>query len=201
METIPKIRMENLQNDYGIHKQIPERYEKIALTALSHFPELRAVPIAFKASKTLFPVSSRPFIGRLMVPKQKRAYQIIISKKTVQELSPALLPNLSFSAQVGIIGQQLAHIVEYEQMKTTRILKQGLAYPFYNLRNKYEKSTNCKVIEHGLGWELFDWASEIRKNVEDNPVLQHYSQFYLSPEAILEYIQEHFDERTSSLTI
>jgi len=135
-----------------------------------------------------------------MLPNQKRAYQIIISKKTVQKLSPALLPNLSFRAQVGIIGQQLAHIVEYEQMKTARILKQGLAYPFYNFKNKYEKPTNCKVIEHGLGWELFDWAGETRKNEEDNPLLQHYSQFYLSPEEILNYIQEHFDERTSSLS-
>lgn len=184
-----RIKTETLEEEFGLNKSIPQKHERAILTALAQYPELRPVPIVFKEAPSLLPLSCKPTIPSLLMSQQRRTYKITISTRSLPGLAPILFKNYSFNARVGIIGHELAHVVDYENTSSLDILKMGAKYPFSTFRKRLERSTDLRTIQHGLGWELYAWACEIRKQEDKSDLIQYHNQFYLTPEEIIPYIQ------------
>lgn len=188
-------QLDSLKALYGKNKILPEGHELQALLALSHYPELRDVHVEFVQVETLIPLSSRPKVFSKMVKPEKQKYLVVISTKSTANLENVLLKNLPFNAQVGVLGHELGHTVYYLDKGFWDVLRIGISYLFPGYREKFEKDTDRRTINHGLGNQLYSWAKFIRekddkeKRGEGDNFLDKY---YLTP-AEIRAAMENFD--------
>ncbi len=155
--------IQQLRRDFGSNKLIPEIYELQILLALSHFPELKSVKIDFVEKKVFAPLSALPSISSMVIPLQERKYRVIISEKSNAEMERILLKNLPINAQIGVIGHELSHVVDYNQKSISELMAVAINYgvnPGYHAW--FEKNTDLRTIEHGLGWELYSYSKYVR---------------------------------------
>src|SRR5690606_30567279 len=101
-------KIDSLTKAYGQNKFLPKGFEIATLVALSHYPELKEVNIRFILKETFIPLISRPKISSILKQKKNWEYVVIISDHSNEDMETILLKNLSFNAQVGIIGHELA---------------------------------------------------------------------------------------------
>jgi hypothetical protein len=147
---------------YGRHKRLPQGFERPALIALSHYPELRDTWISFRLGPGKLPYSSRPRLLRsCLFPFQKRRYLIRISTQSTQVRKPTLLGNLSFEGQIGALGHELAHTSYYQTKRFGGLLLDGLRYLRFRHKERFEKMTDEIALQHGLGPYLLQWCREV----------------------------------------
>ena len=177
---------------FGKNKSFDSIYQKQILTALSFFPELKNINIEFKLKNTNTPLSSRPtFFGFFQLAK-KRRYVITISEQTNKKLEPILFKNLSFNAQIGVLGHELSHISDYTNKDFSEISNIFWIEIFSKKEvDKFENKTDHICINHGLGYQLYDWSSYVRNNLKieywrgaDNLKCIIKRERYLNPETI-----------------
>ena len=158
----------DLKREFGRYKQYPQEYEKQVLIALSYYPEIKNTPIHFRIRAKRTPLATRSSWAGLLKSMKKRGYVITISDDTEDMLMPLLYQNLPFNAQVGVIGHELGHIVDFSSMNTLKILKHAAR----NISSKYvdhfEFRTDSICIAHGLGYQLLAWSSYVRQTMHKN---------------------------------
>jgi hypothetical protein len=177
------------------NKIIPEVYKDAIVIALAHYPELTKINIKIKVKKKLAPLAARPKLFSIFLKPAKRKYIITISTSTIKMLQPILLEKLSFNAQVGVLGHELAHVSEFNSKSGFFFVKLALKHVF-NKRaiDRFEYNTDKRCIDHGLGFQLLSWSNEVRQklNLEkwggaNNPKTKR--ERYMNPETILGIIQ------------
>lgn len=183
---------DSLMTSYGANKILPKGFELATLVALSHYPELKNTHIRFILKETFIPLVSKPKIASMFKNKAKWEYEVIISDHSNEEMETILLKNLSFNAQVGIIGHELGHTAYYLDKSIGEMMSIGFNYLYKNYRANFEKDTDKRAVDHGLGWQLYDYSiysralpSMSRENID------WINQFYMSGNKILEYMREH----------
>jgi hypothetical protein len=181
---------------YANRKQIPDDIKCQTLQALSCYSELKETKIIFRYRKRVTPLSSRPLLLSLLRKRENRIYLITISSKTKKRISPILLSNLPFNAQVGVLGHELAHILDFSKKST----KQLITLFFKKFKSKYtdqfEFNTDLICINHGLGFQLYDWSEFVRealnikewKGASDSCNLNEIKQRYMNPQTIEKYM-------------
>ncbi len=180
-----KHSFDSLVSELGYRKELPEGFELQTLLALRHFPELKNTHINFIVKKALIPLASRPSLISLLRQREKRIYRVIISDQSLPQMDAVLLKNLPFNAQVAIIGHELAHAVEYETMNSHQLSAIGLLYFSGSFRASMEKGTDRRTIEHGLGWQLLEYAEHVRKVSGTNDRQTDFmDRFYMNPQEI-----------------
>lgn len=170
-----------LSKEFGQFKELPTGFELQALVALSHYPKLKNTPIHFVFKKGKVAHTSRPKIGSIFKAKQKRTYVITISNEIKPTLENTRLENLSYNAQIGVLGHELAHIVDYSSRNFFELISFGLHYIKKKDIIKTENQTDLTTIKHGLGYQLLQWSKE----VHDLHIADGRGELYLSPEAIV----------------
>ena len=94
------------------------------------------------------------------------------------------------------------NIVEYETKTLLGLLDCLLLYSDKSHGKAYfEKTTDLTTIQHGLGWQLYDWA---KYAMYDNQIAsEEYKAFkqrtYLSPDEIEQYIRHYAKYNTPCL--
>ena len=146
---------------YGQNKELPKGYELQALLALSHYPALRDTRIRFIVDDVSIPLSSRPYWASMFRSAQKRQYLVIIDDQLDGPRDALLLKNQPFNAQVGIIGHELAHTVYYLDRSFFGILGDALCQ-LGDCRINFERATDQRLVEYGLGWQRYDHALFVR---------------------------------------
>lgn len=162
--------------------------------ALMFYPELKNATIKFRIKKTQSPLAARPTFWAIFQKPKNRTYLITISHKTSDRFSPILLENLSFDAQVGVLGHELSHIAFYNQKKGAYFIRLVFMQLNTKAMDKFENETDKRCIEHGLGYQLLSWSTEVReklgiktwRGVDDNAVTE--KERYMSPASILKAI-------------
>ncbi|QHT69769.1 hypothetical protein GXP67_25545 [Rhodocytophaga rosea] len=175
--------IDSLRELYGKNKQLIKAYELQILLALSHYPELKEIPIHYYQEEAFLPLASRPEPFRMLYSKQNWQYNVIISTKSIEAMEPILVKNLPFEAQVGIIGHELAHTSYYLDKSVWQMILIGLNYIFPDFRADFEKNTDRRTIAHGLGWQLLSYAHYARQ-VMPYEETSLGSKYYLSPAEI-----------------
>ncbi|MEM9918816.1 MAG: hypothetical protein AAF990_12010 [Bacteroidota bacterium] len=179
-------QVDDLIGDFGQAKVLPAAYELQALVALSYFPELKDVPIRFALWESPFAHTSRPDWQSMLWPWMERSYTIGIGKQLKTSLAATAFRNLSFNAQIGVLGHELSHIVDYEQKTNAVLMGLGLQYFFEDFQICFERRTDIQTIERGLGYQLLEWSRSV------HPLLtaDGRGHLYLNPEQILTRIEE-----------
>lgn len=189
-------RLQAYKTVFGRFKFMPPIFEKQILLALSFFPELRDSKITFVCKKASSPLSCRPTWLSLFRTKKKRTYKVTISIQTSAKLNPIMFANLPFNAQVGVLGHELSHIVDYQNRSFWGLVGIGLGQIFGSFLDKLEFQTDKRCIEHGLGYQLKAWSEYVRQtlNIErwrgagGNP--KKNKERYMNPDTI----QKHIDQ-------
>jgi hypothetical protein len=173
-----------------INKNIPAQYQNAIRVALMYYPELSTTTINFRVKKQTSLLTARPNFWNLFVAPAKRKYMITISNNTTPYLTPIQLNNLSFNAQVGVIGHELSHIVEYNKKRTLFFVVLGFKHLSKQKIDAFEYATDKRCIAHGLGYQLLAWSTEVRTKLtidkwggSSNLTPKH--ERYMNPETII----------------
>jgi hypothetical protein len=185
-----------LKKEFGNKKQYPPQFERQILIALSFYPELKNTPILFRIRTRHTGLNTRATWPGIFESSRKRHFVITISDSSENMLMPLMFKNLSFNAQVGVMGHELAHATDFLRMTTKQIIMHAIR----NLSAKYidgfEYNTDAICIAHGLGYQLLEYSTHVRKKM--NREYWRGSDFahhpmdierYMNPGTILERIK------------
>ena len=173
---------DSLKQNYGQHKIFIKEFELQTLIALSYYPELKNVPITFCLYNIRTTAEVRPEYFSA-IKNSNRKYIVFISKNVHTE--GVLLKDVSFNAQIGVIGHELAHIVDYEGRSVPSLF--GLAFNYLFMKNhaKYERSIDEQAIKRGLGWQELEFADFMENKSKATARYKHFKKVnYLSSEEI-----------------
>ena len=178
-----------LKADFGKNKIIPAVYEEPILVALSHYSELKDTAIEFKlVQKQSVAYRSTPVFRTIFNRAGKRRYRVSILEQAQPPLQMALLKYCPPETRAGVIGHELAHVLQYERMKRPRLLRFLFLYLLKSARRKIERGADQLTVFHGLGHELFLHACYIRSipgYLRERPSLD---SDYLKPMEIMAYL-------------
>ncbi len=181
-----------MTKEFGQNKILPKGFEIATLVALSHYPELKEVKIRFVLKETFIPLVSRPNITSMFKRKKNWEYLVIISDHSNDDMETILLKNLSFNAQVGIIGHELGHTAYYLDKKIGDMIGVGFNYINKKYRANFEKDTDKRAIDHGLGWQLYDYAIFSRSLPDmTRENIDWIDKYYMNGASIFQYMQHH----------
>ncbi|MDP4290806.1 MAG: hypothetical protein Q8908_06965 [Bacteroidota bacterium] len=168
---------------YGAKKVFVKEFELQALIALSYYPELADVPITFRQRDIKTTMAVRPeYFSALR--NQGRKYIIFIDND-IHNNDGILLRDIPFNAQIGIMGHELAHIMDYEHRSVLGIVMLALNYVTFRNHAQYEKSIDRFAIRRGLGWQELEFADFIENNSKASMKYKHFKKVnYLSPAEI-----------------
>jgi hypothetical protein len=177
-------QIDTLRSQYSNNKFLYEKYELQTLVALSFYPELKNTKISFKRRELKTTMVARPKGIEVFRGKGKRHYIIYINDFPSAKVSS---DSVSFNAQVGVIGHELAHIADYEQISSLKILYVGISYFNKKFKRKFERATDLRTINHGLVWQCYDFALYVH-NSRNAPAeyITYKKKFYMSPKEIKE---------------
>jgi hypothetical protein len=184
---------ELLKQLYGKYKKFPRGYELQTLIALSHYPELKDIPIEFVFEKCHPPLASQPAKSSIFLPAKKRMYVVKISKEAEASIEPVLLRNLTFNQQVGAIGHELGHITDYISKTSIELIGIGIGYFIPHFKTRLESKTDLIAIRHGLGYQILDYAeliAKLKKKYPENKYYRTYYNYYLTPGEIKEKMRQ-----------
>ena len=150
---------------FGNKKEIPQHYEKPILTALSYFPELKDVHIVFKIKKANTALTTKPNFAGVFKRKDHRTYIITISDQIIDTLKPLLLQNLTFEQQVGVIGHELSHVVDFNSKNFPQAIGVGINHISNRYLDEMEFNTDRICIQHGLGKYLLAYSKHVRETM------------------------------------
>lgn len=192
----------NLMNDslkaFAKNKEIPDQYKIPILIALSHFPELKEVSIIFRIKKAYTPLATGPSFGSVFKRKNQRTYIITISNQTVDTLSRLLFQNLTFKEQVGIMGHELSHVVDFNSKNFPQTVINGIGHLSKKYIDKMEFHTDRICIQHGLGQYLLTYSEHVRltmhvhnwRGVDFVNEKNQTHERYMNPDTIEKYMSE-----------
>ena len=183
--------LDSLVCELGYRKELPVGFELQTLLALKHYPELTNTRINFIVKKAFIPLASRPSLISLLRRRDKRTYRVIISDESLPQMESVLLKNLPFNAQIAIIGHELAHAAEYQTLNSYELMYTGVLYVWGSFRASMEKGTDRRTIEHGLGWQLLEYAEHVREVSGSNKKqIDFMDKFYMTPDEIRTHIEQ-----------
>jgi|GEM_PF-5533383 len=166
---------------------LPEYYDQIT-EALSHYPELKNLAIAFRYKNINATLQSR-FRIKGMFSRKNRQYFVLIDND--KHNSGVLFQEAEYAAQVGVLGHELAQIADYHQRNGWQLIRFGLQYMCRPGRRKIERYTDEMAITKGLGRQLYLWNHFI---LEESEACDSYKcfkrRYYLSPDEILRKVNK-----------
>lgn len=186
--TIPSEKLTEIKLELGANKSIPKEFEKQILTALSYYPELKDLHIEFIRSNIKTTMACRPTTASL-TRRYNREYVITIDNDN--EGQGITLDDVPYNAQIGVIGHELGHILDYENRSSTNIASLGIDYATGHYPSNFEKGVDKLTIKRGLGWQLYDWSDFV---LNKSKASKEYKEFkrrtYLTPEEIKQQIEQ-----------
>ncbi|MCF8219386.1 MAG: hypothetical protein K9I29_07470 [Bacteroidales bacterium] len=184
--------IDSLRKEFSTQKHIPEKYELECLIALSYYPELKNVDIEFLNKRLKTTMAARPRVNALFKQKKNRTYRILINN-SITDSSGLNYDDVPFNARIGIIGHELAHIVDYETKSMLHIVLNGIGYISNNTyRKNFEKDIDKITIAHGLGYQLYAFSSFLFNKADVNSeYLKFKEENYPSPENYKAMLTKH----------
>ena len=175
------------EKHFGRTKKTNIRDKKLKLAfyvALRHYPELKDVHMKVDLKKINATMMAQPTLGFLFHKQENRRYQIFVNK--TQANNGMYYKDLTFNSQVGWIGHEFAHILDYTQKTNKELL---VFISKYVSSKKELKKTECEAdrvaIKHGLGKQLLEGVNYFYTNKGiSKSYREKKKSYYLSPEQI-----------------
>lgn len=172
---------------FGLNKSIIPQYRLQTLIALSFYPELKDVKIDFVFESINTTMQCQPTISSLL-KKSKKEY--IISVNDDLFFSGVLIDDVPFNAQIGLIGHELAHVIDFERSTLKDVISRGFDYLKESSKKEYEFFIDSLTIAYGLGWQLYDWSFfSLNNNISSQEYKDFKRRIYMTPDLISEQIK------------
>lgn len=164
------------------NKEVMQAYELETHIALMHYPELKDTKIVIKSKDLNSTMVARPKGLNVFRRKGKRKYVIYINNTPSVKVP---VDSVSFNAKIGVIGHELGHILDYNNKSSLRIIANGFGYSSKKFRAKFERATDQRTIDHGLGWQCRDWSYYVYHYKNTPPeYLEYKKEVYMNWEEI-----------------
>jgi hypothetical protein len=133
---------------------------------------------------------AQPMFGFLFHRQENRHYQIFVN--STQANNGMYYKDLTFNSQVGWIGHEFAHILDYTKKNNKELL---VFISKYVSSKKELKHTECEAdrvaIRHGLGKQLLEGVNYFYNNKRVSKAYREKKKsYYLSPEQIVTEMAE-----------
>ncbi|WP_163716424.1 hypothetical protein [Mangrovibacterium lignilyticum] len=169
--------------DTTVYK-IPDEFREQAYVALSYYPELKGKKLKFKFKNQKTTMSCIPRWDFLFRKKANRTYVIRIDNK-LKNNEGVLLADVPFNAQIGVIGHELGHVIDYEGKSIWGLIGTGFGYLFPAYRHQLENQIDEITIHRGLGNQLAAFADYVFHESQANEkYLQYKRKYYYQAEQI-----------------
>lgn len=173
------------------NKTIPVVILDPVLKALSYFPELEEVDIAFEFKEKISGavMQAQPKIFSLFVDgKENRKYRVKITRQLEFENGEVMaIENVPFDALVGWIGHELGHVMDYLNRSSADMMHFGARYLVSKQRvTEAELTADGYAIGCGMGHQILANKNYILDNegFEDN-YKEKIRTLYMSPQMVL----------------
>lgn len=193
---LPESYFNELSDQFGKNKVIPDTYKKTILIALSYYPELKTTTIRFRIKNRHTPLMTVPSFLSHFKSKKSRAYVITISNRSEQRLTPILFKNVNFNAQIGVAGHEMAHVSDFSSYSSLQLLQHAIKSLSQRYLDRFEFKTDSICIAHGLGYQLLAWSTNIRIKMNarnwrgpDHCNEPQTTERYMNPATILKKIK------------
>jgi hypothetical protein len=187
---------------FGDNKTIPAIIEKNVLTALSFYPELRAVPILFRFKQRIKSsvMQAQPVFETLLRPRKRRAYRINISALFTLTHTAIPIHQIPDDIMIGWIGHELGHIMDYERRSNVGLIGFGIGYiSSARYVKKVEQFADGFAVQHGLGPYLIKTKRFILDHAElPQAYKDKIARLYVSPEEIVEQVRALEEEKRAA---
>jgi hypothetical protein len=178
---------DSLHSIYSSKKTFVKEFELQSLIALSYYPELKDVTITFQYHDIKTTMEVRPEYTSAF-KNHNRKYIIFIDNDTHNN-EGVLLRDVSFNAQIGVIGHELAHIMDFEKRSVKSLLLLAVDYVTLKKHARYERSIDEYAIKRGLGWQELEFADFMQNKSKATARYKRFKQInYLSSSEIEEEI-------------
>jgi len=164
---------------------VSNKFKDVITKALEHFPELKNIKITFIEKKRFhFTMASLINLESLFGPRAKRSYTIIINTEVPKEFDHGLFNKLPENLQIGMLGHELAHVVDYQQRNIFQIIKILIFYLIPSRKQNFERSIDTIAIKHGMWPYLHGFYTHL---ISKNPhKTKKFMESYLNDDQIKE---------------
>lgn len=175
------LHKDSLQSELLNNKEIHGDFEHAILAALLYYPTLNNTHIFFQERKLATTMAARPKVSSLFKKTENRKYIILINSRQ-NRLKAPLLRDIPFEARVGIIGHELAHIVDYDRKSFIQIIGNGIAYISSNtFKRNLEHKIDRIAINKGLGEGLYKFRLFVEEEANTTDKYRRFKDnIYLS---------------------
>jgi len=174
-----QVNAENWQQN----KNIPQQHADQWLAALSHYPTLEQTKIRFKPCKIKTTLNARPTLfSTFFVKPNKRKYVIRYNVSSKGQIPLSLVNE---KALMGLMGHELAHLVDYQKRNCWQVLGRGTDYLSKRRKAAFEKEIDMLAIKHGFGEHLYTWSDFVLNHSCANDSYKAFKKdTYLTPKQI-----------------
>ncbi len=166
---VPKVIISRKRN-------IPVKYIRDVVLALSYFPELEDSRIVFKYRKIRGTMNARPDVFNLFRHPSERKYLLVINNNKGKYLG-VNLDSLSVNARIGWFSHEIAHIYTYYLMNNFQTLLFSVKYVAVpKFVKKTERYTNSVAINRGLAFAIYEGENYLLK---DTKISDYYKKITL----------------------
>ena len=175
------LHKDSLRSELLNNKRVHGDFEQAILAALMYYPTLTDAHIIFRERKLATTMAARPKANSIFKKTENRRYIILINSRQ-NKLKAPLLRDIPFEARVGIIGHELAHIVDYNRKSFIQIIGNGIAYI---TSNKFKRNLEHKIdriaINKGLGEGLYQFRLFVEEEANTTEKYRRFKDnIYLS---------------------
>ena len=156
----------------------------------THYPELCELRISLRYGSGKTSMAARPYFWSLLRKRDRRRYKVIINND-MQKAQARLIYATPFDARVGVMGHELAHILDYSAKSGLQVMWTGICYLGKKYRRTMEHRIDSTAIVRGLGWQLYRYAYFVLHEAQIDDTYRRYkADMYMKPEEIYEMIKD-----------
>lgn len=180
--------LEKLIRKFGFNKKVPKEALSNFYTAIGYYPELKDVNIKVRYGSIKTTMQCRPRWDFIFHRKVNRSYVIYIGNK-IKNCNGILYRDLPLNAQIGVMGHELAHIIDYQSMNNLRLVQFGIDYLNSKKKRKIENRVDLIAIHRGLGHQINDFSKYVfEESGASFNYIKYKTKFYFRPSQIKEFL-------------
>ena len=184
-------KLDSLKKVFPLVENAPREYELAIYSALEYYPELKDNTIRFKEKRIGTTLNARPTFASFFYKKRSKRVYVVRINNLFEQQEIITLDNVSFNAQIGVLGHEFNHFLDYSQRDFFQLIDRGIDYLTVHRKAKFEKEIDTETIERGLGWQCYDWSCYVHyESQATEEYLAFKREVYLGPEDILRIMDD-----------
>ena len=177
-----------IKQKFGFNKKVPKEVRSNFYTAIGYYSELKDVNIKVRYGSIKTTMQCRPRWDFIFHKKENRSYVIYIGNKIKGDRG-ILYNDLPLNAQIGVIGHELAHIIDYQTMNNFQMIRFGTDYLKSKRKKEIENRIDLIAIQRGLGYQIKDFSKYVfEESGASFQYIKYKMKFYFRPHEIKEIL-------------